>query len=86
MATGSAGSAGQKPAVGDVIRQGRYSHLKRDRLRLMNGDVMIRPNIKHIEDQLDRSYIWYLLYDHIDLLKVLPNEYLDCVISNIGIE
>ena len=35
---------------------------------------------------MDRSYIWYLLYDHIDLLKVLPNEYLDCVVSNIGIE
>ena len=34
----------------DVIRKGRYSHLKRDRLRLMSGDVMIRPNVKHIED------------------------------------
>ena len=34
----------------DVVRQGRYSHLKRDRLRLMSGDVMLRPNVKHIED------------------------------------
>eukprot|EP00959_Pyramimonas_sp_CCMP1952_P473848 9502444-Pyramimonas_sp.AAC.1 len=34
----------------DVIRQGRYSHLKRDRLRLMNGNIMLRPNVKHIDD------------------------------------
>ncbi|CAK0881727.1 unnamed protein product, partial [Prorocentrum cordatum] len=33
-----------------VIRQGRYSHLNRRRLRLMSGDVMLRPNRKHIED------------------------------------
>ncbi|CAK0815286.1 unnamed protein product, partial [Prorocentrum cordatum] len=34
----------------DVIRQGRYSHLKRGRLRLMNGNIMLRPNAKHIDD------------------------------------
>ncbi|CAK0856887.1 unnamed protein product, partial [Prorocentrum cordatum] len=34
----------------DAIRQGRYSHLKRDRLRLMNGNIMLRPNAKHIDD------------------------------------
>ncbi|CAK0827956.1 unnamed protein product [Prorocentrum cordatum] len=34
----------------DVIMQGRYSHLKRDRLRLMNGNIMLRPNVKHIDD------------------------------------
>ncbi|CAK0790328.1 unnamed protein product, partial [Prorocentrum cordatum] len=34
----------------DVIRQGRHSHLKRDKLRLMSGGVMLRQNVKHIED------------------------------------
>eukprot|EP00959_Pyramimonas_sp_CCMP1952_P292833 6124323-Pyramimonas_sp.AAC.1 len=34
----------------DVIRQGRCSHLKRDRLRLMNGNIMLRPTVKHIDD------------------------------------
>ncbi|CAK0811260.1 unnamed protein product, partial [Prorocentrum cordatum] len=34
----------------DVIRQGRHSHLKRDRLRLMNGNIMLRPSVKHIDD------------------------------------
>eukprot|EP00959_Pyramimonas_sp_CCMP1952_P325942 6822406-Pyramimonas_sp.AAC.1 len=34
----------------DVIRQGRHSHLMRDRLRLMNGDAMLRPSVKRIED------------------------------------
>ena len=34
----------------DTIRVGRYSHLKRERLRMENGDVMIRPSLKYIED------------------------------------
>ncbi|CAK0830838.1 unnamed protein product [Prorocentrum cordatum] len=33
----------------DVIGQGRHSHLKRDGLRPMHGDVMLRPNAEHIE-------------------------------------
>ena len=34
----------------DVIVTGRYSHLKRERLRLPSGDVMPRANPKHIDD------------------------------------
>ena len=30
----------------DVITVGRYSHLKRERMRLENGDIMIRPSVK----------------------------------------
>ena len=36
----------------DVITAGRYSHLKRERLRLDNGDVMIRPSVKYIDDMI----------------------------------
>ncbi|CAK0834427.1 unnamed protein product, partial [Prorocentrum cordatum] len=33
-----------------VIGQGRYFHLERGRLRLVDGDVMLGPNVEHIED------------------------------------
>ena len=36
----------------DVITTGRYSHLKRERLKLDNGDVMIRPSVKYIDDMV----------------------------------
>jgi hypothetical protein len=37
----------------EVITAGRYSHLKRERLRLENGDVMIRPSVKYIDDMIE---------------------------------
>ena len=34
----------------DVIATGRYSHLKRERLKLPYGNVMLRANPKYIDD------------------------------------
>jgi hypothetical protein len=40
-------------------------------------------NISLIDDQLDRSYMWMILRDHIVLCNVTPKAYLECVIDNI---
>ena len=36
----------------EVINTGRYSHLKRDRLR-QDGRTLIRPNVRHIDDLIE---------------------------------
>lgn len=36
-----------------MIRVGRYSHLTRERLRLDNGDVLVRPWVKYIQDMIE---------------------------------
>lgn len=40
-------------------------------------------NIDKIDDQLDRTYMWMILRDHIVLCEVSPKSYLECIISNI---
>ena len=35
-----------------MITVGRYSNLKRERMRLENGDIMIRPSVKYIDDMV----------------------------------
>lgn len=42
--------------------------------------------IGSIEDQLDRSYVWMILRDHVKLCKVSPSEYIECFVKNMGIE
>lgn len=37
----------------DVIRVGRYSHLKPEWLRFENGDVFVRPRVKYIQDMIE---------------------------------
>ncbi|CAK0827151.1 unnamed protein product, partial [Prorocentrum cordatum] len=45
-----AGAGWVDKAAESLTRKRRYSHLKRDMLRLMSGGVMLRPNVKRIED------------------------------------
>jgi hypothetical protein len=43
-------------------------------------------NMNMIDDQLDRSYIWMLLRDHLKLCMLSPKDYLKCIIGSIGQE
>ena len=40
-------------------------------------------NISKLGDQLDRSYVWSLLGDHIRLLLLPPKQYIECFLKNI---
>ena len=40
-------------------------------------------NMNLIEDQLDRSYIWMILRDHLKLCMLSPKDYLQCIIGSI---
>ena len=43
-------------------------------------------NIGNIEDQLDRTYMWMILKNHVHQCKVHPEAFVDCFIKNFSIE
>mmetsp|Transcript_16916 Transcript_16916/g.28639 ORF Transcript_16916/g.28639 Transcript_16916/m.28639 type:complete len:182 (+) Transcript_16916:1431-1976(+) len=43
-------------------------------------------NISKIEKQLNRSLAWFILRDHVNLLKISPISFLECFIDNIARE
>jgi hypothetical protein len=40
-------------------------------------------NLSTVESQLDRTYIWMLLYDQVKMCKVTPVEYLKCFLRHV---
>ena len=43
-------------------------------------------HIAKVEDQLDRTYLWMILFDSLKRKKIQPFEYIDLFIDNIHIE
>lgn len=43
-------------------------------------------HIGKVEEQLDRSYLWMILYDQLTLCNITPKQYIQCFIENIAIE
>lgn len=57
--------------------------------RVFLDDESIAYFMEHIgkvDDQLDRTYLWMLLFDSLKRKKITPTEYIDFFLKNIQLE
>lgn len=50
------------------------------------SQLVFLKSLRNIENSTNRSYVWRTLFDQVKLFKIHPQQFLECVFTNIGTE